>query len=293
MRRWMTALLVAAATGLAACEPAPRTPAAGEPALWRIADEDSEIWLFGSVHVLPADVHWLSPRIAAALDSADEFVTETNTDDADFPGLAAQYGTLPEGQTLSSLLSAEDAARLARVAGEVNLDMAQVERMRPWLAALNITYLYAARAGHSIEAGVETVLGARARAAGKRFGYLETAEAQIRVLADLAPVDEAHFLAVTVRQLEDGPDQLSALDEPWARGDLATLSERLDADWAEAGPAVHEAVIIRRNRNWADQIEERLAGAGSAFITVGAAHLVGEENVVRLLRERGIEVEGP
>ncbi|PZO54743.1 MAG: hypothetical protein DCF16_04655 [Alphaproteobacteria bacterium] len=144
MRAWMTALLVAAATGLAACEPAPRTPAAGEPALWRIADDDSEIWLFGSVHVLPADVHWLSPRIATALDGAEEFVTETNTEDADFPGLAAQYGTLPEGQTLSSLLNAEDAARLARVAGEVNLDMAQVERMRPWLAALNITYLYAA-----------------------------------------------------------------------------------------------------------------------------------------------------
>ncbi|MBX9747451.1 MAG: TraB/GumN family protein, partial [Hyphomonadaceae bacterium] len=231
--------------------------------------------------------------IAQALDGADEFVTETNTEDADFQALAAHYGTLPAGQALSSLLDAENAARLARVAAEVDLDMAQVERMRPWLAALNITYLYAARAGHSVDAGVESVLGTRARAAGKRFSYLETAEAQIRVLADLSPTDEAHFLAVTLRQLESGSDQMSAFDEPWAHGDLVTLSERLDADWAEAGPAVHDAIIVRRNLAWADEIERRLAGAGSAFITVGAAHLVGEQNVVTLLRERGIVVEGP
>lgn len=293
MRTWVLALLFAATTMLSACEPAPRTQVAGEPALWRIADADSEIWLFGSVHVLPADVRWLSPRIAAALDSAEEFVTETNTEDADFPALAARYGTLPEGRALSSLLPAEDSARLARIATEVRLDMTQVERMRPWLAALNLTYLYAARAGHSVDAGVETVLGARARESGKRFSYLETAEAQIRVLADLASADEVRFLAVTLRQLENEPDQMNALDEPWARGDLAVLARELDQQWEDAGPAVHDAVIIRRNRAWADAIEQRLAGSGSAFIAVGAAHLVGDENVITLLRARGVEVEGP
>jgi uncharacterized protein YbaP (TraB family) len=67
----------------------------------------------------------------------------------------------------------------------------------------------------------------------------------------------------------------------------------LDRQWAEAGPVIHNALIIDRNRAWADAIAERLEGSGSAFITVGAAHLVGDENVVQLLRERGIAVEGP
>jgi uncharacterized protein YbaP (TraB family) len=71
------------------------------------------------------------------------------------------------------------------------------------------------------------------------------------------------------------------------------LGALLDAQWRQAGPAIHEAVIVDRNRAWADAIAERLDGSGRIFVAVGAAHLVGEENVVELLRERGIEVEGP
>ncbi len=289
MRTWFFALLAAAASALAACAPVQM----GEPALWRIADADSEIYLFGSVHVLPRGVRWLNPRILAALESSDEFVTETDVEAADFSELAQRYGTLPAGETLTERLSADDRERLARAAQETGLDPAALDRLRPWFAALQITYAYAARQGHSTEAGVESVLGARARARNIRFGYLETPEQQIRVLADLAPADEAHFLSVTLRQIHEGGRALSDLDGPWARGDLETLSRELDRQWAEAGPAIHNALIIERNRTWADAIAERLEGSGSAFITVGAAHLVGDENVVQLLRERGITVEGP
>jgi len=52
-------------------------------------------------------------------------------------------------------------------------------------------------------------------------------------------------------------------------------------------------VILRRNRAWVESIVRRLEGSGTLFIAVGAAHLVGEGNVVALLRARGIAVEGP
>ena len=289
MRTWFYAVLAAAASVLASCAPVQQ----GEPALWRVADADSEIWLFGSVHVLPRDIRWLNPRILAALEGADEFVTETNVEAEDFSALAWRYGSLPEGETLASRLSAEDRARLAQAVDETGLDPARMDRLRPWFAALQITYAYAARRGQSSEAGVESVLGARARARDIPFTYLETPEQQIRVLADLPPEVEAHFLSVTLRQVEEGGRALTSLDEPWARGDLDTLSRELDRQWAEAGPVIHDALIVRRNRAWADSIAARLEGSGSAFIAVGAAHLVGDENVVQLLRERGIAVEGP
>lgn len=289
MRTWFYALLAAAASVLASCAPV----AQGEPALWRVADADSEIWLFGSVHVLPRGVRWLSPRILTALENSDEFITETDVNAADFSALARLHGTLPDGETLSSRLSVEDHARLARAADETGLDLAALDRLRPWFAALQITYAYASQRGHSTADGVETVLGARARAKNLRLGFLESPEQQIRVLADLPPDVEAHFLSVTLRQISEGGSALSDLDGRWARGDLETLSRELDRQWADAGPEVHNALIIDRNRAWADAIEQRLAGSGSAFITVGAAHLVGDENVVQLLRERGFAVEGP
>lgn len=292
MRALLAALLAATAWALAACS----APPLGEPAMWRIADEDSEIWLFGSVHLLPPDVSWDGPRWQAAFASADEFITETDTSAdaaAAFPELAARYGTLPEGQGLSDLISADDRARLARAAPLVGLNPASLEGERPWLAALQLSYGFAARAGHRPELGVETILAARAVSEGKRLSFFETPEEQVRILADLAPADEARFLSVTLRQIEEEPESMRTLDRAWARGDVATLDRALGQEWNEGGAGVHEAVILRRNRAWADQIEQRLAGSGRIFIAVGAAHLIGDGSVVDLLRERGVEVEGP
>lgn len=277
------------------CAPRPAAPPPA-PALWRIADADSEIWLFGTVHVLPPDLRWRSEAVNAAFAEAEEFVTETDTGATASPAFQAMvqsYAVAPAGPLLSSRLSEADARALRNAARDNGLDIAALERLRPWYAALQISYAQAARAGHSGEAGVETVLAAEAQARGKATSALETPEQQIRVLADLPEDAQLHFLSVTLRQTSADEATLREMDSAWASGDVATLERLLTREWAEAGPVVHEALILRRNRAWADQIAARLDGAGQSFIAVGAAHLVGEGNVIALLRQRGITVEGP
>lgn len=292
MRALFASLLTVAALALASCTPA----AAPNPALWRIADADSEIWIFGSVHVLPPNLRWRSERVNAAFAAAEEFVTETDAGPnapANYQALAARYGSLPEGETLWTRLTLEDSERLQRIARENDIDPAALSRLRPWLAALQLSYAALARAGQRADAGVEAVLHAEARASGKRLSFLETPEEQVRVLADLAPADEAHFLSLTLDEIEQGTAGANEMDSAWSRGDIAELERQLNAQWRETGPAIHSAVIVNRNRNWADQLAARLEGEGTLFIAVGAAHLLGDDSLIALLRARGIEVEGP
>ena len=293
MRALVLSLFAAATWVLAACEP---QPAPVGPALWRIADADSEIWLFGSVHVLPTNLAWRSRRVNTAFAASAELMTETDVSEAarsSFPALAARYGASPDGIGLSGRLRTNESARLARLARELGLDLTALEQLRPWLAALQLSYASASRAGHVAEAGVEAVLVAEARRSGKRLSFLETPEQQIRSLASLAPADELHFLAVTIRQIEEEPELIDSLDNAWARGDVAELARQLNVQWREAGAGVHNALILERNRVWADEIARRLEGAGRVFVAVGAAHLVGEDSVIALLRARGIEVDDP
>lgn len=296
MRVLLSAFLALAAL---ACTPAAEAPADGAntgPALWRIADEDSEIWLFGSVHVLPPDLDWQSPAVLAGFASADEFVTETDARDSAAPelaGLMQHYGMLPAGQTLSALLGPAETARFSRALRRLGLDSRALEGTRPWLAALQLSFAQAARAGHSADAGVENVLMREAQTRGMRYSFFETPEEQIRILAELPPEVQRAFLISTINEVEEGGDAMRDLDAAWARGDTATLTRLLDAEWRKAGPEVHEAVILRRNRAWVEDIARRLDGSGTIFIAVGAAHLVGDGSVVALLRARGIEVEGP
>ncbi len=289
--RLLHTALIAAAWLLASCVSAPP-----DPALWRIADADSEIWLFGSVHVLSPDVQWRSERVNAAFAAADEFVTETQIGPeaaGAYQALAERYGALPAGETLSARIGAADTARVAQTARDLGIDPAALERQRPWRVALLLSYAALARAGQLPDAGVEAVFGAEARAAGKQLSFLETPERQVRVLADLPPEEEARFLSLTLDEIHAGTGSAEAMDRAWVSGDTATLERLLDTQWRDAGPTFHAALILDRNRAWADEIERRLAGSGRIFVAVGASHLIGDASVVDLLRERGIAVEGP
>lgn len=93
--------IAALSIGLSACATV-ETPPSGAvpgPALWRVADEDTTIFLFGTIHALPKNKNWFDERIARAFGSADELVTEIDLSNQASSSQALQAaGMLPEGQ---------------------------------------------------------------------------------------------------------------------------------------------------------------------------------------------------
>jgi uncharacterized protein len=277
---------------LATCAP---TPSPG-PALWKLSDADSEIWLLGTVHVLPRDVAWKSPAIEAAFAQAEVIYFETPTDDTAAQEVAAvvqQEGLNPKGVTLSSQLAGADHARLVRVAAQFGVPMAAMELQRPWLAALQLSLAALSREGYVAEAGVERVLEADAAKAGKRIAYFETPTEQMQIFGRLSAQAERQFLVSTLRQIEEEKAASAQLDKLWSRGDVAGLTKLTLPMIDEAGPEVADALIYARNGRWVAKIDELMAGKGRVFIAVGAAHLVGERGLPAQLRARGYAVEGP
>ena len=293
MRVWK-AWATAACLALWACG-APQTTAPAEPALWRVSDADSVIWLYGTVHLLPADLRWRGPKFEQAFASSGELVMEvdpaTLTPDR-MRQLTTRYGMLPPGETLASRLDQPAREALARIEADLHLDPAALEPMRPWLAAQQLAVADAIRDGVHTE-GVEFALDADANRRHMGRSYLESAEQQILTLADLPQADETHFLVATLGQIERETGGEDEALQAWARGDVATLTRLLEAEGHDAGPAAYDALIAHRNAVWADEISRRLNGSGHIFIAVGAAHLLGPEGVVALLRARGIHVDGP
>ena len=50
-------------------------------------------------------------------------------------------------------------------------------------------------------------------------------------------------------------------------------------------------LIARRNRNWADWIEQSMGQPGNVFVAVGAGHLAGPDSVQAVLAQRGLTVQ--
>lgn len=273
--------------------PAAPAPIQGEgPALWVVKDADSTLYLFGSVHVLRPTTGWSSPRVEVAFDSASDIWFEiSNPDDqAAIMPLIQQRGLSPE-TPLSSRLTPQENAELDAAAQAMGASAAQLQPMKPWLAALSLSVAPLIKAGYDPKSGVELVLKARAEAAGKPIHGFETIDKQIGILAGLPDDVQLAFLRETLKDYENAATKLDEMVEAWARGDVATLDRVTITEMKEASPALYQAVLVDRNTDWANQIQTLLEGSGTAFIAVGAAHLTGDDSVQAILQKRGVTVE--
>lgn len=273
--------------------PAAPAPIQGEgPGLWVVKDADSTLYLFGSVHVLRPTTGWASPRVEAAFDSASDIWFEiSNPDDqAAIMPLIQQHGLSPE-TPLSSRLTPEENAELDAAAQAMGASAAQLQPMKPWLAALSLSVAPLIKAGYDPKSGVELVLKARAEAAGKPIHGFETIDKQIGILAGLPDDVQLVFLRETLKDYENAAAKLDEMVEAWARGDVATLDRVTITEMKDASPALYQSVLVDRNTDWANQIQTLLEGSGTAFIAVGAAHLTGDDSVQAILQKRGVTVE--
>ena len=286
-------LLAGAPAAFAQAVPATTpAPAVGTgPALWAITDEDSTLYLFGTVHVLRPDTAWGSDKVDAAFDASQNVIFEiSNPDDqAAVMPLIQQHGLSPE-RPLSSLLTAEEIAHLDVAARSIGASAAQMDPMRPWLVALSLAMAPLMKAGYDPQSGVELILKKRAEAAGKPITGLETIDHQIGVLAGLSEETQLDFLRSSLNDFDKATTELDALVAAWAAGDVDGIDQLAIVDMRAESEEVYQALLVRRNADWANQIEELLKGSGTTFIAVGSAHLAGDDSVQSMLEARGVTV---
>src|SRR5260221_7282729 len=204
------------------------------PALWRAAGLEGSVYLFGSFHLLPADVKWRTPAVESALSQAAVVVFETDFAGTQDPqALIAKYGFLPPGQTLRSLLPASTNAELEKTASELEIPPLSLAPLRPSLAALAFGLQFAIHQGFDPSNGVEQQIITSAKASGKTLGTLETNESQLRVFADLTREQEGELLTVTLRQVRETPKMLGDMLAAYRKGDLAALERTLNTGFDE------------------------------------------------------------
>ena len=266
--------------------------ATARPALWAVKDADTTIYLFGTVHLLPHDTDWHSAELDKALaDSQALYVEITDDDQATMTALVLQYG-MDMAHPLSGLLTPFDRERLARAArlADVPGGVAALNLMRPWLAALTLTVAPLTKAGLDPAEGVDKQLRAAMTKAGKPVRGLETAEQQIRFLADMPQAVQLAMLRSTLRDTDRAAVDLKAIIEAWKSGDEAALS-RLEIDlMRRETPELYQRLLVERNEAWAKRIAGMLQQPGTVFIAVGAAHLAGPDSVQAQLAKDGIGV---
>lgn len=253
-----------------------------DPALWVVSDEDTTIYLFGTVHVLKDRTRWFDEGVREAFDASDEVVMEiARPDPAAISALATQLGARGGPPFPAEV---DEAAR------SLGMPKGAIDRMEPWLAALTLSRLAVGKAGYGAAAGVEATLHDAAEDAGKRVVALETARSQLMLFDTLPGAAQTAMLEATVRELPQVPERTARFVHAWGAGDAETVGVEMNRAM-EAAPEIAQALIARRNLRWAEWVVQRMEQPGTVFMAVGAGHLAGKGSVQALLKERGVTVE--
>lgn len=257
------------------------------PALWVVRDDDTTIYLFGTVHVLPEGLEWYDTRIAGALSSADELVTELNMDDPQaITASILAAAPLPEGQNLRELMTPENRVEFEAALTAIGLPPNALDRYEPWYAAIVLSLGPLQNAGFDPASGVENALAERS--AGKRHEALETIAQQVQMFDGMEQVHQLNYVDQAAEGVADVLPTVEAMVSQWRAGDVELLGQTLNDDMDDA--YLTTRLLINRNMNWAGWIERRLAQPGRVFVAVGAGHLAGEGSVQDQLRTRGLTV---
>jgi len=266
-----------------------------EPAMapiWKLTDADSSVYLAGSVHLLREKDMPLPAVFDRVYAGVEELVFEIDMATLSEPDSARKMralGTLPDGGRLGDKLSTATMARIGVYLKKRGIPAGVFDTLTPGMVYLTIGSLEAARSGAKPHLGLEMVYFEKSLEDGKPSRGLETVAFQMSRFNDFEPALLEKLISESIDEAEDSPETFDAIVAAWRSGDEEALTE-LIVDQTEPNSQLREVLLTGRNRNWIPEIEKHLATDRDVMFLVGVGHLVGDDSVIDLLREKGYEV---
>lgn len=284
MTRQSPLLAVAIAVALAA-------PVAAAPAVWEVHDDDSSIWLFGSIGNLPAALDWRTPLFDEVLAQAGKVVFDSDVRDSTSAAAGEMYlsaGTYSDGTLLTDLLDDDTEARFREAAAATSMPIEFFLPMRPWFA-VNAIYI-----GTQVAYGVSSdSLASRLQQElpANRLSFLETAEESLDLLDDSSEEEQLAMLEATLEQLPTIPKVAEKVLENWSAGtpENAQIGYFIDSS-GFSGDFVSR-ITQHRNGAWALRIETMLQGNEENMVIVDTMNIICEGGLLERLADAGYAIE--
>jgi uncharacterized protein YbaP (TraB family) len=271
---------------------AAKAPVPAHPALWAVADADTTVYLFGTIHLLPEKYRWRTAAFDQAVEGSQQLVVETIVDEKNPQKMMSALASLAFSKGLPPIATRVPEAKRAALEAAIKksgIPRPAFDQMETWAAAFMLLGNQFKDLGLKGEEGVERVLRDNFASKGKPVGELETNVEQLGFFDKLPESAQRELLEGAIDQTDAFSGEFGQMLGAWSRGDVNAIARSFNRDLG-ASPDLKEALIERRNANWSRWIEQRMAQPGAIMIAVGAGHLAGKDSVIDMLRKSGYRV---
>ncbi len=275
--------------------------------LWRVSGVgvDTPSFLFGTIHIIPADDYFLGSEVVRAIDDVDAVLFEIDPREMQNPsalmGLMGKI-TMRNDTSLADLLPQSRFDSVATYFDERGIPFMLLQKMKPMFLSAMVGQDMSA--GNPFGGGAdgtgagmksyEMELSQIAETGGKEIAGLETMEFQLGLFDSIPYSIQAEMLYRSISddmasKMTEGDSQMDQMVAMYKRRAVAEMSQLITSE-SEGFGNFEEMLVVRRNEKWVPEIASRLAGTPTLY-AVGAGHLGGEKGVIALLRAQGFTVE--
>jgi uncharacterized protein YbaP (TraB family) len=268
--------------------------AAGRNFMWKATSPSHRVvYLVGSVHVLTADYYPLDPAFEEAFKFSDVLVEEL--DMREMLGASSQMemlsrGMLPAGQTIDKVVSADTMAAVTKKFSDLGMPLEPMKQFKPWLMSLILQGFEWQKSGFDADLGLDKHFYDQAIGSGKPVQGLETLAFQLSRFDEMSMDAQDRLLSETINELDTTKASFTRMADAWKAGDVPAIEQLVLKDLKDE-PQMYDRLLIQRNRMWLPKIEALFSRSKPAFVVVGAAHLVGSDGLLQMLKAKGYTIE--
>jgi len=281
-------LIVIVLIVLVSCKSDTNDPlAGGEMMFWKVSDDDSSVYLLGSMHFGKADFYPMAKVVEDAYRNCDLLGVEINIFDIDTEALQRsmmQNMSYNDGTNLLDHISPETTELLTSYLQTKGMDIASFQTMKPGIITSSISAMEAQKAGLIPEHGIDMHFLSKANQDGKQIVEFESIDSQIEMLFGDEEIAEG-LLYSTLKEVKDFKAVLDSLATIWQTGDAYAMNKMLTTAETEEEAKYMENLFGERDMKMTEKIEAMLAENKAAFIILGAGHYVNENGIINRLAE--------
>jgi len=261
--------------------------------MWKATSPTVTLYLVGSIHVGNSGMYPLPREVESAFAAAKVLTVEINIKNADQAkgiALVQKYGMYGGGDSLGKHISKETSDALDDFCSKHALPRAGMEQLKPWVVAVTIAAISWKEAGEDPNLGIDMHFLNESKEP-QRIDELESIESQMALFTNATEEEQQALLVSTLKQRDKLKDLIKRIQMAYLSGDPEALQKILDEQSEMGSKSLTKKLLDDRNLTMAARLDEYLKGKEPAFVVVGAAHIIGEKGVARLLRDKGYKVE--
>jgi uncharacterized protein YbaP (TraB family) len=263
-----------------------------ESSVWVVRFSNATVYLAGSFHMLRASDYPLPAEFFRAYNDSRKIIFEVPPGETESPEYMERFLSLAiynDGTTLKEHITTAAYAKAESFCKERNYPLEQYQFFKPTFLVMTLTVSEMNKIGADPQKGIDNFFKDKAVQDGKATGSLETVDQQISLLTSMDAGLGSDQILESIEELKQIEVMLGELLAVWRKGDEAKMEELYIKD-LKLYPKLYQTLIVDRNNKWVRNIEVYLNGSGNTMVVVGAAHLVGADGLVNLLRKRGYKV---